>query len=123
MKYRSKFEARFAKLVDGKVEYESVKLKYKIPESSHVYTPDFSVPGTNILIETKGRWDAKDRAKHILVKSQHPEKRIILVFQNPNCTITQTSKTRYCDWCKKNGIEWMSIQEALELILKQSSCS
>ena len=116
MKFRSKFEASFNKLTKGQLEYESVKLKYRIPESGHVYTPDFAIPGTNILIETKGRFSAQDRAKHLLVKAQNPDKRIILVFQNPNCTISKNSKTRYSDWCKKNGIEWMTIQEVLELL-------
>lgn len=118
MKYRSKFESKFNLLTDGKLEYEPVKVKYTIPESVHVYTPDWRIPGTNIFGETKGLWPAKERQKMLLVLKQHPEMRIIMVFYRANCPINKGSKTTYEMFCQKNGIEFMSIPEFQKLVKK-----
>jgi len=116
MKFRSKFEDKFNRLTLGKLEYEQQKFEYIVPASKHKYTPDFHISGTNIYIETKGIWTAQDRAKHLLMKAQHPELRIILCFYRSNCPITKSSKTTYEMWADKNGIEHMTIPEVLELI-------
>ena len=119
-KFRSKFEQSFFKsLPADSVEYESVKLKYVIPASNHTYTPDFHIPSTNIWIETKGIWSQADREKMLLIKEQHPDKRIIMVFMKANCPIRKGSKTTVSAWAEKNGLEWMTVQEAQELV-KQS---
>ena len=119
-KFRSKFEQSFFKsLPADSVEYESVKLKYVIPASNHTYTPDFHITGTNIYLETKGWFSVQDRAKHLLIKEQHPDKRIIMVFMKANCPIRKGSKTTVSAWAEKNGLEWMTVQEAQELV-KQS---
>jgi hypothetical protein len=83
-------------------KYESFKIFYIIPESNHTYTPDFQLPN-GIIIETKGRFVASDRKKHLLVKKQHPELDIRFVFQNAKGRINKGSKTTYADWCVKNG--------------------
>jgi hypothetical protein len=59
-----------------------------------------------IFVETKGRFTASDRAKHILVKEQHPNLDIRFVFTNPNQRISKRSKTTYADWCDKNGFKY-----------------
>lgn len=82
--------------------YESFKIPYTIPASNHTYTPDFQLPN-GIIIETKGRFVASDRKKHLLVKKQHPEMDIRFVFQNAKGKINKGSKTTYADWCNKNG--------------------
>ena len=82
--------------------YEKVKLKYIKPASSHVYTPDFQLPN-GIIVETKGRFLAPDRQKHLLVKKHNPELDIRFVFSNSNARISKTSKTTYAMWCRKNG--------------------
>jgi hypothetical protein len=115
-KFRSGFEQTFYKSAGKQVEYEQVKLTYIQPASNHTYTPDFHIPGTNIFIELKGIWDSKDRQKHLLIKQQHPDKRIILVFQRPTMTITKTSKTTYQQWAAKHGIETMTQAQAIKLI-------
>jgi hypothetical protein len=120
MKYRSKFEARFNLLTGGKLEYEQDKVKYTIPESQHTYLPDFSIPGTNIRFELKGIFDSASRSKMLLVKKQHPELRFIMVFYRANCPINRGSKTTYESWCDKNGLEYMSITQAQELIKQHS---
>lgn len=88
-----------------KVEYESEKVAYTIPASQHTYNPDFKLPN-GIFVETKGRFVAADRKKHLLVKSQNPTLDIRFVFSNSKNKITKTSKTTYGDWCDKNGIKY-----------------
>jgi hypothetical protein len=85
-----------------KVEYETTKIKYVIPESLHTYTVDFVLP-SGIMVETKGRFVAEDRKKHLLIQKQHPELDIRFVFQNSKVKINKGSKTSYADWCNKNG--------------------
>jgi hypothetical protein len=88
-----------------KVEYETEKLVYTIPASQHTYNPDFKLPN-GIFVETKGRFVAADRKKHLLVKAQNPTLDIRFVFSNSKNKITKTSKTTYGDWCDKNGYKY-----------------
>jgi hypothetical protein len=87
------------------VKYESEKVPYIIPASNHTYNPDFKLPN-GIFVETKGRFVAADRKKHLLVKSQNPELDIRFVFSNSKNKITKSSKTSYGDWCDKNGFKY-----------------
>ena len=103
--YRSGLEETMSQLltennIDG--EYEKHKVKYTIPTTDHVYTPDFKLPN-GIFIETKGRFVMEDRKKHLLIKSQHPDIDIRFVFQNSRNKIRKGSPTTYADWCKKHG--------------------
>jgi hypothetical protein len=105
--YRSKFEETVAKkLEEANVEYsyEAVKILYKLSEVRK-YTPDFILPN-GIVIETKGRFVAADRKKHLLIKEQCPDVDIRFVFQNPNVKLSKVSKTSYAQWCDKNGFKW-----------------
>ena len=90
---------------DIKPNYESVKLEYTIPESKHIYTPDFPVC-KSIIIETKGRWVLEDRQKMLLIIKQYPDIDFRIVFYNANQKIKKGSKTSYADWCDKHGIKW-----------------
>lgn len=87
------------------VDFESTKVAYTIPETKHTYTPDFTLPN-GILIETKGKLEPKDRAKHLFVKFQNPELDIRFVFQRPHDPINKGSRTTYAIWCDKNGFKW-----------------
>lgn len=89
------------------VVFEEVKLKYVIPASVHTYTPDFELPN-GILVETKGRFLAVDRAKHLYVHLQHPELDIRFIFQNPNARLNpkNPTSTTYAQWADKHGIKW-----------------
>jgi hypothetical protein len=103
--FRSGLEERIAEQLDQlgvEYTYEKVKLKYIKPASSHVYTPDF-VLANGIIVETKGRFLAPDRQKHILVKRHNPELDIRFVFSNSNARISKASKTTYAMWCRKNN--------------------
>lgn len=94
-------------------DYEKKKIPY-VP-TTKTYTPDF-VLWNGIIVETKGRFTATDRAKHLLIKKQHPSLDIRFVFTNANQRLSKRSKTTYADWCDKHGFlyaeslipkEWM----------------
>lgn len=114
-KYKSKFEKRFADLLESndiQFKYEAAKLPYV---TSHTYNPDFQIaPG--VFLETKGYWRAADRAKILAVKKQHPDKTIIMVFQDPNKTISKVSKTSYAEWATKNDIQWIIPENLTDLV-------
>lgn len=102
--YRSGLEDRISDQLKGlsvSFKYEEFKIKYEVHEV-RTYTPDFELPN-GIIIESKGRFVAADRKKHLLVKKQHPELDIRFVFSNSRNKITKGSKTSYADWCNKNG--------------------
>tara|TARA_B100000073_G_C23473041_1_gene468336 strand:+ start:214 stop:615 length:402 start_codon:yes stop_codon:yes gene_type:complete len=106
--YRSGFEHKVSeKLTENKIKfgYEITQIDYIKPETQHKYTVDFTLPN-GILVETKGRWVLEDRKKHLLIKDQHPELDIRIVFQNPKGKIRKGSKTTYADFCDKHGIIW-----------------
>lgn len=103
--YRSGLELEVAEKllsegIDG--QYEENTINYTIPESKHKYTPDFRLPN-GIFVETKGRFLAADRKKHLLIKQQHPNIDIRFLFQNSRSRISKKSKTTYADWCNKYG--------------------
>lgn len=89
--------------IDG--EYEQHIIEYVKPETKHKYHPDFKLPN-GIYVETKGRFLADDRKKHLLIKKQHPELDIRFLFQNSKSKISKGSKTSYADWCDKYGFKY-----------------
>lgn len=84
-------------------KYEELKIKYTQPSKVRTYTPDIQLPN-GIVIELKGRWVAADRQKIALVKSQHPDLDLRMVFSNSKAKISKTSKTTYADYCNKIGV-------------------
>ena len=83
-------------------EYESIKVHYIKPARNAKYSPDFILPN-GIVVETKGRFVVEDRQKHLILRDQHPELDIRLVFSNSKTKISKGSKTSYADWCIKYG--------------------
>lgn len=104
-KMKSGLERDFAKL-HPTAQYEPVRLSYTV---RHTYTPDFKI-AENTFVECKGLFTAADRAKHLHVKKQHPEVKIIFVFQNPHLRLSKLSKTTYAEWCEQHGFEWIAAQ-------------
>lgn len=103
--YRSGLEVKVAtQLQESGVEfgYESLRLRYTVPESVHKYTPDFVFPN-GLIVETKGYWDAADRKKHLLIREQYPTIDLRFVFSNSKTKIRKGSPTSYGDWCDKNN--------------------
>lgn len=89
----------------AKLLYETSKIKYTIPESDHVYTPDFILPN-GIIVETKGRFMIEDRKKHLLIRAQHPDKDIRFVFTRSATKLYKGAKTTYADWCVKYNFKF-----------------
>lgn len=85
--------------------YETIKVRYERPATSHTYTPDFPLPN-GIIVETKGLFSAEDRKKHLLVQAQHPELDIRFVFSNSRAKLYKGSPTTYAAWCEKNGFKY-----------------
>ena len=106
--YRSGFEHKVSdQLKENKIDfgYETTVIDYIKPETKHTYTIDFTLPN-GILVETKGRWVIEDRKKHLLIKKQHPELDIRIVFMSGKTKIRKGSKTTYGMFCDKHGILW-----------------
>lgn len=83
--------------------YEPFRLPY-LP-GQRTYTPDILLPN-GILVEAKGRFTPEDRSKHKLLRAQHPELDIRIVFQRATVKLNPGSKTTYGAWCSRHGIPW-----------------
>lgn len=117
--YRSKFESRFANLLNSnevKFHYEQDKVKYILENK---YNPDFKL-GPNFYLETKGLFTSADRRKMKAVIEQNPNITFVMIFQDPNKKISKSSKTSYASWCDKNGIEWGTTEDLCDIIKKHS---
>ena len=101
-KFRSKYEETIYNnvLSEGlSVEFEPFKLNYTIPGR---YLPDFLLPN-GIIIEAKGFFDQRARAKMVAVKKANPDLDIRFVFMNVNTKVRKGSEATYADWCKRYG--------------------
>lgn len=104
--FRSGLEYEVAKQLDGEgiaFEYEHRKIPYQRKPST--YLVDFELPN-GILVETKGRFTSVDRAKHLLIKQQHPEYDIRFVFSRSSSKLYKGSTTTYATWCEKHGFKY-----------------
>ena len=83
--YRSKFEQKIADQLTSMnipFEYEKVRLDWIEPAKDRVYTPDYSLPDRNLILECKGFWPPQDRLKMLEVIRQYPNLDIRMVFQD-----------------------------------------
>lgn len=106
--FRSGLEEKNAKHLEANgvpVLFEVRKIKYTVPESVRTYTLDFELPN-GILVETKGKFEPQDRAKHLFIKNQYPELDLRFVFQRPSDPIYKGAKTSYAQWADKHGFRW-----------------
>ena len=104
IRYRSNLEACFARDLQEKkltFDYEKTRLSF-VPKIKH-YTPDFYLVDYDFYIETKGLFIASDRAKHLLIKEQHPDLDIRFIFSRPTNKLDKRSKSTYGDWCDRYG--------------------
>ena len=107
--FRSGLEEAIASELDTKqIEYkfEKLKLSYVKPQKIHTYTPDFYLIKNNIYIETKGYFTSQDRQKMRLIKEQHPDLDIRIIFSNSKTKISKKSNTTYGMWCDKYGFKY-----------------
>jgi hypothetical protein len=106
--FRSGLEQKNAKHLEANgipVVFESVVIKYIIPTTERSYTPDFELPN-GIIVETKGKFEPQDRAKHLFIKIAHPDLDIRFVFQKPHAPMSKGSKTTHAMWAEKHGFKW-----------------
>lgn len=104
--FRSAFEQSTAKHLDAAGvywEYETTSLEWQPRKKK--YCPDF-VLENGIVLECKGKFDADDRAKHLALREQHPDKDIRILFQNAHNKLRKGAKMTYAEWCDKHGILW-----------------
>lgn len=107
--FRSGLEKRIADDLSSKgvpFNYEKLKIGYTVPSRDAKYTPDFVLLDNGIIVEAKGIFDAEDRKKHILIKEQHPELDIRLVFSRAKAPIYKGSPTTLAMWADKHGFQW-----------------
>lgn len=100
--YRSGLEHKLSIALDTikyKYEYESIKIEWE-DLAYRTYTPDF-ILNNGIIIETKGRFMASDRRKHLTIKKQHPKLDIRFVFTNSKVKLYKGAKSTYAQWCHK----------------------
>ena len=100
--YRSGLEDKVAEYLKSNsivFLYEKVKIEWE-DLAYRTYTPDF-VLNNGIIIETKGRFIASDRRKHIAIKKQHPNLDIRFVFTNSKTKLRKGAKSSYGEWCIK----------------------
>jgi hypothetical protein len=115
--YRSGFEARIADQLRGcrvDFEFEPDRIPYlkrvmngsclacgtKDVYQKRLYTPDFKL-GPYYYVEAKGAFPANERIKMKLVKQQHPELEIRIIFQRNNL-LRKDKPERYSDWAIAN---------------------
>ncbi len=106
-KYRSGLEDEavlFLTKRQKKVRYEKLKIEWE-DLKYRTYTPDFELDN-GIIIETKGLFTADDRRKHLEIARQHPDIDIRFVFSNAKSKLNKGAKSRYYEWCDKNGFLW-----------------
>lgn len=105
--YRSGLEHKLSIYLDElkyKYLYEKVKIEWE-DLSYRTYTPDF-ILNNGIIIETKGRFLAIDRRKHLAIKQQHPDLDIRFIFTNSRNKLRKGAKSSYGQWCDKYGFRY-----------------
>ena len=103
--YRSGLEEQTAKDLKKRevpFSYEERKIKW-LDSKVRTYTPDFELPN-GVIVETKGRFVAADRRKHLEIKKQFGDLYDIrFVFTNSRAKLYKGAKSSYADWCDKHG--------------------
>jgi len=108
--YRSSLEVSLSKqLTEAEVpfKFEPDTLPYIRDGKVSWYTPDFKV-GEGIYLESKGYFvgGTKDRHKLILIKEQHPQIDLRIIFQKEGLPVSQGTTMTYGDWADFNGFTW-----------------
>jgi hypothetical protein len=121
--YRSGLEAAIAAAIAAAqvpVSFERLTVPYVQPEKARRYTPDFDLPN-GIVVESKGLFSQEDRAKMVLVKKQHPDLDIRMVFSNANAKLYKGSPTTYASWAESNGFPWAHKMIPVEWFLEKGT--
>lgn len=106
--YRSGLEEKTCAALDRQgvpYRYEHFKVGYTVPASKHTYLPDILLRN-GIVIELKGLWTTEDRKKHRLIRAQHPDLDVRMVFSNAQARIAKKSPTTYAKFAETHGMLW-----------------
>jgi hypothetical protein len=122
--YKSKFEKTVGDFLGTNAEYETDRINFVQPAKDRYYVPDFKTKA-GVYLETKGKFTSDDRMKHLWLREQHPDKRIVLVFMNANVKLNKKSKTSYGMWATKNSLEWYNWKDGIpeELYIDENTNS
>lgn len=107
-KFRSGFEKKvYEESVERgySLEHEPKNslLRYNTPST---YLPDFRLP-SGILVESKGYFDGRARAKMLRVRKQNSGADIRLVFQRANNKVGKSPNSlMYWQWAERHGFPW-----------------
>lgn len=121
--FKSKFEKEVSTFYGLNDAYEIEAIPYVIESK---YNPDFKL-AKNVFLETKGFFKDSDRRKILAVVRQHPDKKIIMFFQDSTVKLRKKGKMTYGEWCDKNGIDWFCwktkrpTKRILNMAIKSSS--
>jgi hypothetical protein len=123
-RYRNGLEKRVGEQLSNagvSFDYEPHTVSISVPQRKATYLPDFWAKDRPIIIETKGYFynGAKDRQKLCLVKEQHPELDIRILFSDANKKIYKNSPTTYGKWATDHGFIWADKGIVPESWLKQ----
>jgi hypothetical protein len=123
-RYRNKLEKSVGEQLTSagvSFKYEPHTLPITIPARQSTYLPDFKADNAPIIIESKGYFynGSTDRKKLLLVKEQHPELDIRIVFSNASKKIYKNSPTTYGAWATANGFVWADGGKVPEAWLKE----
>ena len=100
-KYRSHLEEEVSKIMPSGT-YESEKIEYEIPATTHNYTPDWTLG--DIRIEVKGRFrDIDEAKKYLYVKRSNPDLDLRFIIQSEKTMMPKSKKTTMKQWLEKNG--------------------
>ena len=106
-----RFEAKWFEGKSIKATYETDTFKYEVHETKR-YTIDWTIKrrGANeFYLEYKGNLDGRSRKILKLMKNQHPDLDIRLVFERPENKISPNSKTTYALWAEQYGFPWVGL--------------
>lgn len=105
LKFRSGFERTVYDNAHGKLDYEPSSPVVSYSTTSR-YIPDFALPN-GVLVEAKGYFDVRARAKMLRVRRQNKDLDIRLVFQRANNRITKSPNSlMYWQWAERHGFPW-----------------
>jgi hypothetical protein len=103
--FKSKYEQHIYSAVEQEgltVEYEPFSVPYLVKGN---YYPDFVLPN-GIIVEAKGYFDSRARAKMIAVKKNNPDLDIRMLFMNAANKVRKGSRLTYGGWAEKYGFPY-----------------
>jgi hypothetical protein len=109
--FHSGLERTIAKKLKNRgvaVKYEERDVEYLVPKALDGFVFQFQLEN-GILIQTIGRSVQEDRKRLRLIKEQHPELDIRLVFTNANSRLSDGGEVTCAMWADSMGFKWAEV--------------